>query len=183
MGAARILSFIAIVAGRPRTAPDGERERWRRRRSVGEGEAQRRPAEELEAELREALEADGHRFTAQRAAVYDVLNGSLSHPTADEIFTSVRERLPDISLATVYKALEAFVSCGLARKLTLGDGPARYDGRTDEHEHVRCLSCGRVSDVDDVSLASWVDSVARKTDFRIVNYRLELLGHCSICRG
>ena len=69
------------------------------------------------------------------------------------------------------------------RKLTIGEGPARYDGRTDEHEHVRCLNCGRVSDVDDVSLASWLDSVARKTDFRIVSYRLELLGHCSHCRN
>ncbi len=150
---------------------------------MAEGVTERRSAEELEAELREALEADGHRFTAQRAAVYEALGGSLSHPTADEIFTCVREHIPDISLATVYKALEAFVSCGLARKLTIGEGPARYDGRTDEHEHVRCLNCGRVSDIDDVSLASWLDSVARKTDFRIVNYRLELLGHCSRCRN
>ena len=86
-----------------------------------EGVTQRRSVEELEAELREALEADGHRFTAQRAAVYEVLGGSLSHPTADEIFTCVREQIPDISLATVYKALEAFVSCGLARKIAMGE--------------------------------------------------------------
>jgi Fe2+ or Zn2+ uptake regulation protein len=169
-----------MAAASPATAAGG---RERMRRVVAEGVTQRRSPEELEAELREALEADGHRFTAQRAAVYEVLGGSLSHPTADEIFTCVREQIPDISLATVYKALEAFVSCGLARKLTIGEGPARYDGRTDEHEHVRCLGCGRVSDVDDVSLASWLDSVARKTDFHIVNYRLELLGHCSHCRN
>lgn len=142
-----------------------------------------RSPEELEAELRRALEADGHRFTAQRSAVYVALGSSLSHPTADEIFTSVRQRIPDISLATVYKALEAFVSCGLALKLTIGDGPARYDGRTEAHEHVRCLSCGRVADVDDVNLSSWLDSVARKTDFEIVSYRLELLGHCARCRN
>ena len=150
---------------------------------VADTSLQRRTPEELEAELREALEAEGHRFTAQRAAVYGVLGTSRSHPTADEIFTSVRETLPDISLATVYKALEAFVSCGLARKLVFGDGPARYDGRTEEHEHVRCLSCGRVADVDDVDPSSWLDAVARKTDFEIVNYRLELLGHCSRCRN
>lgn len=144
---------------------------------------QNRQGDELEAELREALEADGHRFTAQRSAVYSVLGSTSSHPTADEIFTSVRETIPDISLATVYKALEAFVSCGLARKLSMGEGPARYDGRTEEHEHVRCLSCGRVADIDDVNLSSWLDSVARKTDFQIVSYRLELLGHCSRCRN
>ena len=62
-----------------------------------------------EERLRAALEASGHRHTAQRAAVYRYLRGVKSHPTADEIFTQVREVLPDISLATVYKALEGFV--------------------------------------------------------------------------
>lgn len=141
------------------------------------------PSERREQELREALEADGHRFTTQRAAVYRTLAESTSHPTADEIFTSVRDRLPDISLATVYKALEAFVSAGLARKLTIGEGPARYDGRTEEHEHVRCVSCGRVADVDDLQVADCLGSVDGKTEFEVVDYRLELLGHCPRCRN
>lgn len=140
-------------------------------------------AEQAEQRLREALEAEGHRFTTQRAAVYRVLGGSESHPTADEIFTSVRDRIPDISLATVYKALEAFVSCGLARKLTIGEGPARYDSRTDDHEHVRCLSCGRVADVDDLHVSDWLGSLGAETEFEVVDYRLELLGHCPRCRN
>jgi len=150
---------------------------------VADTSLQRRTPEELEAELREALEAEGHRFTAQRAAVYGVLGTSRSHPTADEIFTSVRETLPDISLATVYKALEAFVSSGVARKLTLGEGPARYDYRTEEHEHVRCVSCGRVADVDGVDLTACLEAAGRKTDFEVVEHRLELLGHCPRCRN
>lgn len=136
-----------------------------------------------ERELRQALEARGHRFTTQRAAVYQVLDSSRSHPTADEIFTFVRERIPDISLATVYKALEAFVTCGLARKLPLGEGPARYDGRTDDHEHIRCLACGRVADVEDVGLSGWMDGLEKATEFEVLDYRLELLGHCSRCRN
>jgi Fe2+ or Zn2+ uptake regulation protein len=55
--------------------------------------------------------------------------------------------IPDISLATVYKSLETLVGCGLAVKLTYGDGSARYDGRTDPHPHARCLTCGAVLDV------------------------------------
>ena len=91
--------------------------------------------------LREALEANGQRFTEQRAAVYRYLCGALDHPTADEVFTSVRAEIADISLATVYKALETLVSCGLAAKLTNGDGSARYDPRT-ETTSPRC-SAGR----------------------------------------
>ena len=91
--------------------------------------------------LREALESNGQRFTEQRAAVYRFLVGTDVHPTADDVFTSVRHEIPDISLATVYKSLETLVGCGLATKLRYGDGSARYDGRTDPHHHARCLSC------------------------------------------
>lgn len=142
-----------------------------------------RPPEELDRELRAALEAEGHRFTAQRAAVYRVLGSTDTHPTADEIFTCVRERIPDISLATVYKALEALVSCGLAQKLTGGEGPARFDSRTDRHPHVRCLSCGRIADLESRDLSSRMDELASSTDFEVVDVRLELLGHCAHCRN
>jgi Fur family peroxide stress response transcriptional regulator len=132
-------------------------------------------------DLRRALESHGHRFTVQRAAVYDVLSGTTSHPTADDVFTSVRDGVPDISLATVYKALEAFVSCGVARKLSLGAGPARYDSRTDEHEHIRCLSCGRVQDIEGAGPPDWMEGLAELTRYDVVGYRLELEGYCPDC--
>lgn len=139
-------------------------------------------SQELEGKLRTALEAEGHRYTAQRAAVYEALHGTCSHPTADEIFSSVRAHNPDISLATVYKALEAFVSCGMACKLTVGPGPARYDSWTDQHDHVRCLTCGRVSDVENGRRVEWLDRLSGGTDFELVGYRLELVGYCPRCR-
>lgn len=138
--------------------------------------------EAMEEELRQALEAGGHRFTAQRAAVYEVLGASKAHPTADEIFTSVREKMPDISLATVYKALEAFVGSGVAQKLTIGEGPARYDGRTDAHDHLRCLECGSIVDVECMRHSSWLEVLTTRTDYEVLDYRLELLGYCDHCR-
>ncbi len=134
-----------------------------------------------EERLKSALEASGHRHTAQRAAVYRYLRSVSTHPTADDIFTQVREVLPDISLATVYKALEAFVEAGLARKLTLGGGPARYDGRTDDHDHVRCLKCGTVCDVVGSHDADLIQGLKGGDDFEIIDYRLELLGYCPSC--
>jgi Fur family peroxide stress response transcriptional regulator len=133
--------------------------------------------------LRDALIASGHRFTSQRAEVFRVLSGSASHPTADEIFTSVRTTIPDISLATVYKALETLVSCGLARKLFCGTGPARYDHRTDAHHHARCVSCGAVLDVEGDHRASLLDSVGDTDGFEVLDYRLELIGYCRNCHN
>ena len=136
---------------------------------------------ELARLLREALEANGQRYTEQRAAVYGYLLGTASHPTADEVFTAVRGSIPDISLATVYKALETLVGCGLAQKLTYGDGSARYDGRTDPHHHARCLACGRVLDVGGRLPEGALAEVDPVPGFAVEGYRLELVGHCASC--
>ena len=132
--------------------------------------------------LREALEARGHRFTDQRAAVYRLLADTTVHPTADEVFLGVRDEVPGISLATVYKSLETLVSCGLASKLTHTDGSARYDGRTDPHHHARCLACGSVSDVPGELRDSDLFHVGSEANgFHVTGYQLELTGYCPEC--
>jgi Fe2+ or Zn2+ uptake regulation protein len=132
--------------------------------------------------LREALEANGQRFTEQRAAVYRYLVSTDLHPTADDVFTSVRTDIPDISLATVYKSLETLVGCGLALKLTYGDGSARYDGRTDPHHHARCLVCGAVTDVPGRLESAVLQRLGPVPQFAVEGYRLELVGRCATCR-
>lgn len=138
-------------------------------------------ATSAEQRLREALEASGQRFTEQRSAVYRHLASTDTHPTADEVFIAVRATIPDISLATVYKALETLVGCGLATKLTYGDGSARYDGRTDPHHHARCLDCGAVIDVAGEVDARALAAVEPRNGFRIEGFRLEVVGRCVDC--
>lgn len=137
--------------------------------------------ESAERMLREALEANGQRYTEQRAAVYRYLMHTDAHPTADDLFTSVRSEIPDISLATVYKSLEALVGCGLATKLTYGDGSARYDARTDPHPHARCLTCGAVLDVPGRLNHAALTELGPVSGFQVEGYRLELVGHCETC--
>jgi len=134
-----------------------------------------------EARLREALAHSGQRYTEQRAAVYRYLCSVESHPSADDVFTAVRSSIPDISLATVYKSLETLVGCGLAAKLTYGDGSARYDGRLDPHHHARCLDCGAVMDVPGHLSADVVRTLGPVAGFGVEGYRLELIGHCESC--
>jgi Fur family peroxide stress response transcriptional regulator len=132
--------------------------------------------------LRRALEASGQRFTEQRAAVYRYLSGTDVHPTADEVFLAVREDVPGISLATVYKSLETLVGCGLALKLTFPDDCARYDGCTDPHHHARCVVCGKVTDIPGEIADAEIDALRRRSDgFMVTGYRLQLSGYCSTC--
>src|SRR3954453_12613564 len=100
-----------------------------------------------EALLRHALERAGWRYTRQRAAVFAYLRSTDCHPTAEQVFTAVRRELPNISLATVYKALEALVGARLAHRIAGEVGPARYDGRSDAHYHLRCERTGEVRDL------------------------------------
>jgi len=134
--------------------------------------------------LREALEASGWRCTPQRQAVYDHLAKAEHHPTAEEVYQAVKGEIPRISLATVYKALEALVSSGLAAKLTAGDGSARYDARRDHHYHLRCLHSGAVEDLPtpfDPDLIAKIDPLLvqdlEQKGFRVTGYRLELVGY------
>jgi Fur family transcriptional regulator, peroxide stress response regulator len=133
--------------------------------------------------LRDALEAQGQRFTEQRAAVYRHLHATTHHPTADEVFTAVRGQIADISLATVYKALETLVGCGLARKLPYGDDSARYDARTEDHVHARCLACGSVRDVETPSLARTLPPLDPQDGFRVEGFHIEVVGYCAHCRA
>jgi Fur family peroxide stress response transcriptional regulator len=135
-------------------------------------------------QLRGALEQAGWRYTRQRVAVFDYLSSAKSHPTAEEVYLGVRRRLPKISLATVYKALEALVNSRLADKLTTGDGPARYDCHHDAHYHFRCLDSGEVHDLPAAYDPHLIDKLdpyllenLRKQGFQVTGYRLEVVGH------
>ncbi len=70
--------------------------------------------EQTEAVVRQGLEAAGSRYTRQRAEVFAFLQSVETHPTVEEVYRAVRRRVPRISLATVYNALEALVSARLA---------------------------------------------------------------------
>ena len=145
-----------------------------------------RPEEGLAYGLRmertaEALQSKGFRLTPHREAVHAYLASVDHHPTAEEVYLAVKGQGSRLSLATVYNALEALVEAGLASKLSFGDGSARYDIRTDQHDHIHCLACGMLRDLPPLLRRDSLGEVPGQ-DFEVIGYRLELLGYCSACR-
>ena len=122
------------------------------------------------------------RMTRQRRIILEELGRLYSHPTADEIYDTVRKRMPRISLGTVYRNLEILSQWGLAKKLELPGAPRRFDGSTEEHYHVRCVRCGEVEDVPIEPLGNLEESIRGSTDFEIIGHRLNFLGFCPSCR-
>jgi Fur family peroxide stress response transcriptional regulator len=134
-------------------------------------------------QLRENLSSSGFHFTRQRAAVFDFLRSVEHHPTAEEVYLAIKKELPKVSLATVYKNLEALITAGLASRLNYGDGSARYDIRTDHHHHLRCLQCGKMWDMEASENSAWLKKMKARAGFQVLDYRLELLGQCRDCRS
>lgn len=134
-----------------------------------------------ENELRDRLRSQGGRFTPQRAAVYQILRKG-AHPTAEGIYSLVKRDVPRISLATVYKALEALVAAGLATKLECGSAPARYDWDLREHYHTRCLRCGEIRDLPLGLKTSFPKGPLDVDGFKVLGHRLEALGYCVRCQ-
>ncbi len=132
--------------------------------------------------LRQMLVTSGSSLTRQRESVFEYLRKVDHHPTADEVFMAVKQELPKISLATVYKNLEALVACGAASKLTYGDSAARYEVGGEHHYHSRCLECGRITDVDPAASEQLLQLIKAPSGFKVEDYRVEILGHCKNCR-
>jgi Fur family transcriptional regulator, peroxide stress response regulator len=95
---------------------------------------------------REKITESGLKFTHQRMVVYNALQVSADHPTAEMVFAKVKEANPSISLGTVYKTLENFVKAGLLQKFTDDSGVMRFDPMLETHSHLYCTATQQIKD-------------------------------------
>ncbi|MBQ9451760.1 MAG: transcriptional repressor [Desulfovibrio sp.] len=121
------------------------------------------------------------RMTRQRAIILEELRKLKSHPTADELYGIVRERLPRISLGTVYRNLDFLVENGDVICLESAGSTRRFDGDISAHQHVRCIYCGRIGDVATMCEPPSVEGVYAEGFANIHNSRVEYDGVCEIC--
>lgn len=103
---------------------------------------------EVSAEIEIPEEISGLRMTRQRQEVYRILQSERNHPTANDVFMRVKDRLPNISLATVYNCLEALVQHGIIRQVNFERESSRYCPNLSEHGHFHDEVTGIIHDVD-----------------------------------
>lgn len=129
------------------------------------------------------LRALGKRVTNQRMLVLDILANADGHLDASEIYARARVREPRLSLATVYRALNALRESGLVRQMHLAGERLYFElDRKDRHAHLVCSTCGRVWEVDSEALSKAARDAGREIGFQVSAARLEVIGLCEECR-
>ncbi|MCX7781539.1 MAG: transcriptional repressor [Negativicutes bacterium] len=128
------------------------------------------------------LREQGFKVTPQRLAIYQALAATKSHPSAEMIFHELQPVYPTMSLATVYKTIEILKEMNLVQVLNAGEDSFRYDANTESHPHIRCLSCGRVDDLEGVDESVFIDQVAGKTPYRLTGQQFYFYGVCPACQ-
>jgi len=121
------------------------------------------------------------RMTQQRKVILEELQKLETHPSADEIYSIVRRRLPRVSLGTVYRNLEVLSELGEIQKLELSGSLKRYDWDTKKHYHIRCMHCNMVEDAPIAPLNQLENDLYGATVYQIIGHNLEFTGLCPGC--
>ena len=100
-------------------------------------------------EFRHSCKKQGLAFTFQRQVIYEAVVDSREHPTPERIYEQVRQRIPSISLATIYKNVKTFVDSGVLREVTLHHGSLRLESNMAPHHHLVCSSCKAIFDIEE----------------------------------
>lgn len=116
------------------------------------------------------------KHSKQREAIMDFLKHTKDHPTADTIYTSLRETFPNISLGTVYRNLALLVERGDILKLSCDGKSDRFDATLDPHYHVICTQCGEVIDLE-------MESIDHINVIASANFPGKITDHVTYFRG
>lgn len=128
-------------------------------------------------ELLQIIRNRGGKVTPQRLCIYQALEGDTTHPTAEAIYERIRETMPTVSLATVYKTLNELVAIGELRRFDV-HGVSHFDPRTDPHAEVVCLNCNVVVDV----AYPGPTPTPPVPGFEIVGQTQTFYGYCQDCK-
>ena len=121
------------------------------------------------------------RHSLQRQMILDALK-VLDHPMAQEVLEEVQKQYPHMSRGTVYRNLNLLVEDGVLKRLTFPDSPDRFDIQVHPHDHVQCIRCGGIFDIEPDCLKEIDRKIERDTDFSIKGHSITFQGVCPWCQ-
>lgn len=136
--------------------------------------------------IKDKLKNKGYKLTPQRRATLDVIvDQQGKHLSTEDVYMLVKERCPEIGLATVYRTLQLLEQLGVISKQNFDDGCSRYEladsGDDHQHHHLICVKCGRVQEVEGDLLEHLEKEIEEKNNFKILDHKVKFFGYCNNC--
>ncbi len=121
------------------------------------------------------------KVTPQRLAIVEELDGHV-HMSIDELYEAIQQKFPSISLATVYKNINAMMEKDFILEVKVPGQKSKYELAKQPHSHVVCQKCGKVEDII-LDLEPVTQKAANLSHYEIVDKSLILSGVCPICKA
>lgn len=118
-------------------------------------------------------------MTKYEEKIWQIVEASRCHMTAEQVFTELRRVYPKVVLATVYNNLNRLWEDGRIRKISVEGTPDRYD-RIERHDHLVCRGCGKLLDLD---LTDLTEQLQKQVGVPLLAYDLKLIYLCDECRA
>ena len=123
------------------------------------------------------LRSSGKRITPERELLLRIIENH-AHLDAEEIYRIAQKDRPQIGLATVYRTLTLLKELGIVRTTDLGENHGHYEVRSEDHVHLVCSICGRVTDIP---VPGAFRKAAKSEQFTVQQARFEMFGVCRSC--
>lgn len=123
----------------------------------------------------------GLSVTVQRRVIFEAMADRADHPTADQVYKQVKDRIPGVSRTTVYRVLDTLVRIGVITKVSHPGAAARFDPKTRQHHHLVCLRCDKIIDLENERLNRVALPRVSHRGFEIHEYHIHFRGICPEC--
>jgi Fur family ferric uptake transcriptional regulator len=130
------------------------------------------------------LRSQGLRLTGQRQLIAAAFFNTKGHISTEELYRKVQRKSAAIGLTTVYRTLKLLTDAGLAAVKNFKDGLARFETtcRTDHHDHLVCIGCGKIIEFMNNNIEAMQREVADEHGFSVTDHTLDIYGICRDCR-
>ena len=120
----------------------------------------------------EALKKESLKFTNQRLAIFNETVYGKRHRECEEILDSLKGRGVNVSRATVYRTLDILLKYDFIRKMDIGDGRIRYEGKIDHphHDHMICVESGKIIEFVSDDIENIQESIAKEHGYEIIKH-------------
>jgi len=134
-------------------------------------------------ELTNALKNNGLKITPQRLMIFKVLEKNTAHPSAEEIYKTVKKVYPSVSFTTIYKTLETLRDLGEVKELYIDKDRKHYDPDISSHHHFICSVCKKIHDIHEDFSANIKLNESFHKKFTVSGFRISFYGTCNECES